>query len=84
MERERRLFQQSLIPQLTMRPSWRRAIGWGSFFADFTLSELSPGWKFGFLLVPACLLLAATKTRGPATPGTNADGSQPASRSEVI
>ena len=61
MNRERPMFQQSVIPRQLGRPSWRSAQGWGSILGDFTLATLLPEWKLGYLILPSWLLLAATR-----------------------
>jgi hypothetical protein len=61
MDGERRLFQHSLTPQLLIRPSWRRALGWGAVLGDCTLATVYSGWRLGCLILPAALLLWVTK-----------------------
>jgi hypothetical protein len=70
MNEERPLFQQSRIPPVLFRPSWRNALGWGSILLDFTLAMTVPGWRLGILILPAWLLLILTRKResGPAGP----------------
>jgi len=66
MSENRQLFHQSLIPRMIYRPSWRRAIGWGSILGDFSLAALVPGWRLGCLILPAWLLLGVTRLAGTA------------------
>jgi len=61
MDGERKLFQQSLTPQLLIRPSWRRALGWSAVLSDCTLATLYSGWRLGCLILPAALLLWVTQ-----------------------
>jgi len=61
MDGERKLFQQSLTPQLLIRPSWRRALGWSALLGDCTLATLYSGWRLGCLILPAALILWVTK-----------------------
>jgi len=61
MNEDRQLFHQSLITGLPVKPSWRRALGWGSILGDVTLAALVPGWRLGSLILPAWLLLAVTR-----------------------
>jgi hypothetical protein len=76
MNEDRQLFYQSLIPRLLFRPSWRRALGWGSILGDFTLAALYPGWRLGCLILPAWLLLALTRHAGTAKAGRDSGPSQ--------
>ena len=64
MSENGQLFHHSLIPRLLFRPSWRRALGWGSIFGDVTLAALYPAWRPGGLILSAGLLLAITRHAG--------------------
>jgi len=61
MDGERKLFEQSLTPQLLIRPSWRRALGWGAVLGDCTFATVYSGWRLGSLILPAAFLLWITK-----------------------
>ena len=79
MNGERQLFQQSLVPQILIRPSWRNGLGWGAVLVEQYTRPLAqqvgldfPGLmthrEVGLLveagLSPMDAIVAATKNGG--------------------
>jgi len=81
MDGERKLFQQSLTPQLLIRPSWRRALSWCAVLGDCTLATVYSGWRLGCLILPAALLLWMTKEDSPKA---GQDSDRPGPHSDLI
>ena len=63
MTRERQLFQQSLVPRIPVKFSWRKAVGWGSLVVDLTLCMVYSEWRPGYLVFPTWFLLSATRLK---------------------
>ena len=80
MNGERQLFQQSLVPQIFIRPSWRNGLGWGAVLVDFTLASLLPGWRLGSLMLPTWALLFVTRKAAASEAIDNSSDSSPKSQ----